>query len=182
MIGSVEEAIDRLKRHLGAKTEAELARQLRTSQSTISSWKTRGRVPQRFLNILKGESSLAVAAPPVHWAAHENAAMSVALFRYTRIYADVSRSSDFPALMSMLGRTNEIWDLFRQAQWDLLKCMEEGGHSLSSAVAIVLHSDVEDGDTAIERDRRLLEQKRPSIEWSDGTVTSPSGKSTKPVF
>lgn len=171
--------IAQLKQHLGVETDAELARSLRIDKTTISSWKRRGRVPQRFLDILSGDSSLAVAVPLVKWAPHEQAAMSLALFRYARLYGDLTKSADFPALMSMLTRKHEIWDLFRQAQWDLLNCMEQEEQSLSGAIAIILHGEIADADNAIERDRRLVYQSSPSIEWSDGSVTHSYGPPLK---
>jgi hypothetical protein len=47
MASAIDEYLDRLKRLLGAGTDAELAARLRKAKQTISSWRRRGAVPHK---------------------------------------------------------------------------------------------------------------------------------------
>ena len=174
-----ENVIAGLKQQMGVSSDADLARSLRIDKSTISSWRSRGRVPMRFLNILKGDSSLALGAPPLHWAGHENAALALALFRYGRAFGQELHSGDFETAMRLVGNPHDLWTLFRHAQSDLQRTMEEGHHQLMSAASVLVHQDLEAGPEAISRDRRIMEEWRSSIEWSDGRVTDHRGQPLK---
>ena len=52
MHSSVDATIAGLRGAVSAGTDAELARMLGVDQSTISSWRSRGRVPERFVKML----------------------------------------------------------------------------------------------------------------------------------
>lgn len=81
---TIEENLARLRKIFGAANDAELARALKLGQSTISTWKSRGRIPDRVLSILDGESPLALGTSPMNWGPHENAALGLALVRLCR--------------------------------------------------------------------------------------------------
>jgi len=95
MGGVVESTIDKLKRRFGAQNEAELARYLMVGQSTISTWKSRNRVPDRIQRIADGEHPLALGTTPLNWGPHEQASLGLALTRFARLHRASIETDDF---------------------------------------------------------------------------------------
>ncbi|WP_164881741.1 helix-turn-helix domain-containing protein [Paenirhodobacter populi] len=150
-----EAVIKQLKAKFNVDTDVDLARKLRIEKSTISSWKSRGRVPSRFLRILSGENHEFIAAPPVGWGEEEEAAFSLALFRFSRAFSDVISRGEYRSLVQLFTpAAAHFWWLMSQAQEDLIKKQAHSGVSVSAAEALVMFDDLEHGSGAVERDRK----------------------------
>lgn len=150
-----EAVIEQLKAKFNVDTDVELARKLRIEKSTVSSWKSRGRVPNRFLRILSGEDHQFIAAPPIGWGEEEQAAFSLALFRFSRAFADIIAKGEYRSLVQLFTpASSHFWWLMSQAQQDLIKRQAHSGVSVSAAEALVMFDDLEHGSGAIERDRK----------------------------
>jgi len=65
MDDDIDAIISALRERLSAETDADLARKLRIDKSTISSWRSRRSVPNRFRKIASGESHQMMSAPPM---------------------------------------------------------------------------------------------------------------------
>ncbi len=148
------EIIDKLKVKLGAETDVELARKLRIEKSTISSWKARGRVPGRFVRILAGDGHTAFDSPPIGWGEEEKAAFSLALFRFSRAYADIVAKGEYRELMPLFqAGSGHFWWLMSRAQKALIERQERNALDINTAKAMVIFDDLTHGSGAVERDR-----------------------------
>jgi len=156
MSQDVEETIDQLKAIMDAESDADLARKLRIDRSTIASWKARKRVPARFSEILTGESAQFVLAPPSKWGSHEEFAFRLALFRLARAMADVVVEGDFRTNLQVFAKSPLFWKLMVEAQKDLVNRQNDGQNNESTALALLIHDDLEQGAISIERDRALI--------------------------
>ena len=58
------QTIDHLRAFMDVVSDPELARKLRIDKSTISSWRSRGSVPNRYRRILSGSDPHAYEMPP----------------------------------------------------------------------------------------------------------------------
>lgn len=149
-----ETVIEQLKAKFNVDTDVELARKLRIEKSTVSSWKSRGRVPNRFLRILSGENHQFIAAPPIGWGEEEQAAFSLALFRFSRAFSDIITKGEYRSLVQLFTpASSHFWWLMSEAQQDLIKRQAHSGVSVSAAATMAMYDDLEHGSGAIERDR-----------------------------
>lgn len=174
---SAEEKIDTLKRMLNAKSDAELARKLGIDKRTVSSWKIRGKIPERFELMIEGKAgSHAYGTAPAYWSGIENIAMSLAAIRYSEVVSEASSSKDFESILSMAFHPEDIWTLHREAYSDLCEVMKAGSHSFESAVAVLIHRELDEPIAAKEARKKMILDNRPSVEWSDGEMTDPAGR------
>lgn len=172
MGADVDGALEKLREHFRVETDAELARRLKIGQSTISTWKSRGRVPDRVMRMLDGETNLALGLGPVYWGPYENTAFGLALIRFARMYGSAEAGEDFRAEYRAATRPGDFWSLFLQAQEDLRIEMEKSEGGLpQEALALILHDDRDDPECAKTRMSDTIERGRPSVEWDDGSVT-----------
>lgn len=157
MSSKADDIILALREHLEAKNDADLARKLRIDKSTVSSWRSRGRVPDRFRRIAEGDSHEAVATLPTRWGEHEDKSFQLALFRYSRLFGPTAGSGDFRAAMELFSKGTFLWYMLTNAQDDLAE-RQKNGDSLSTAFALTLHEDIASPDSSCERDLRRLEE------------------------
>lgn len=152
MSSDADGTIAALREHFGVQTDAELARKLRVDKSTVYSWRSRGSVPDRFARILEGGSNQFALTPPLHWGEHEIAAFEVALFRFCRLYNGSKRLTDYRSALELFSGSayGKFLSLMVEAQKDLMD--REVGNTTASR-ALLIHSDLEAGEAAIDRDR-----------------------------
>lgn len=172
MSADVEQILDRLRAHFDVHSDAELARALNIGQSTISTWKARGRVPERINRILEGQSPLALGVGPVYWGPHENAAFGLALVRFCRLHGASADSAEFRAIYELATRTGDFWSLFHQSQSDLRAELESSKDGKAEAgLAFILNDELANPDLARARALDAIEAGRSKITWSDGKTT-----------
>jgi hypothetical protein len=170
-----DEAVEELKKLLRAGNDAELARALKLDKRTVSAWRARKRVPQRYIEMLNGQSSAAVAVGPVYWSYQEQAAFSLTLFRYSRSFQNEFNCYNISqALRVLSSSSDDFWALMKDAQRDLMNV--DMSNSPGSALAVLIHEDMKSPKETDEKCHRAMQENRPSVEWQDGSVTDPSGK------
>lgn len=149
--------IDALKKRLGVITDVELAQRLAVDKSTVSSWRSRGALPKRYLGILTGEDvQEAIATPPLRWAVHEEYAFKLALFRLAKALGADASSGDYGRAWRAFRNTGGFWKLMREAQKDLAETLDSEVSAIETAFALVMHHDIEAGEAATARDTKLL--------------------------
>jgi hypothetical protein len=149
--------IDALKLRLNATNDSDLARKLAVDKRTVSAWRARGSVPDRYKAIIDGESHQTVWTPPLKWGPYEEAAFRLALFRYTRVKAKAAASNDFRTAFDEFAHPRGFWLLVNRCQKDLAAAMEDRTDHVQTALALVIHDDIASGAASIERDRLSLD-------------------------
>jgi len=139
----VQARIAALPAPLGAQHDAELAARLGIGESTISSWRSRGRIPDRVLRVLEGESHEPIATPPRGGGEHERAAFDPARFRFTLLFGPLAREGHYRDAMVVVSNTSIFWLMMHRARKDLVERMETAGHQLQAAFAVILHEERE---------------------------------------
>lgn len=155
-MSDVEETIDALKLRMNADTDSDLGRKLSVDKRTISAWRVRGAVPERYHSILSGADHQPANTPPLRWGPFEEYAFRLALFRFTRAKANVAISNDYSSIYSQFARPVCFWLLLHKSQQDLAAAMEDRTDVLDTALALVLHDDVVAGEAAVSRDSAIL--------------------------
>lgn len=146
-----------MKRRLKADTDADLARKLAVDKRTVSAWRARGGVPDRYLSIIEGADPQTVNTPPLRWGPYEDYAFRLALFRFTKVRATVALSNDYSTIFKEFANLTGFWRLLHKTQQDLAAAMEDRTEVLDTALALVLHDDLVAGDAAVERDKAILD-------------------------
>lgn len=161
MEATVEETIAALRSHFGVASDVELANKLRVNKSTVSSWRARGSVPQRFRDILSGQPHQFMHSPPLKWGEDEQAAFSLALFRFSRLVAATTELEKYRDVLTMFGGRAfpAFWLMMDAAQRDLAE--RSGEHKLSTLLALLIHDDVAESVASLERDSERLAQVFP---------------------
>lgn len=162
-MGEVDETINALKQLLNADSDSDLARKLAVDKRTVSAWRSRGNVPERFMSILRGESHHRFhGTPPVKWGDHEEVAFSLALFRFGRLANHAIDMLDYRSVLELFSSEAmaDFWLMMADAQQDISE--KQDGQPLRTALALALYDDIEMGSEAIERDRERLAQRLPS--------------------
>ena len=165
-----EDVIAALRRRLNAKTDTELARKLGINKSTISTWKTRGSVPKRFLAIRDGASHEAINSPPLGWGDHENMAFNLAVSRAMRALNWVMSQGSYSDLLTVFSTSAWLWVLMHEAQQELTHRQDERGVDLGTAFSMALHDDFATPEAAAERDRAAI---RGMFGFVDGEPVAP---------
>lgn len=156
---SVEDIISSLRARLGAPTDADLARKLRLSRNTIASWKSRGSVPKRILEILHGDPPQMMAVPPTRWAEHEREAFALALFRFCRLYGDAAKSGNYREILDLFPQyAPAFWLMLGSAQSDLMDATEVSEQPLSIVRTLLIHDDISDPVGSKKRDWERLKE------------------------
>lgn len=155
MADDVDEIVAALRKRLGAETDADLARKLRINKSTISSWRARGNVPDRFHGILRGDNHQSVATPPLKWSEHETAAFNAALFRFARLAcSQVDLNNHRASLEAFSGRAGALfWPLMLETEKDLALDEQDS----PSRLGLLIYDDIAAGEASIERDLKRLD-------------------------
>lgn len=152
-----QSTIEALKLKMNASSDADLARKLAVDKRTVSAWRTRGGVPERYTAILDGGTHQTIMTPPLKWGQYEECAFRLALFRFTRVKAAAAISNDFRTIFDAFGRPRGFWLLMVRCQRDIATVMEERTDSPDTAIALLMHDDITAGAAAIERDGLALE-------------------------
>lgn len=164
MSNTVEATIEALRTRLGAATDAELARLLGIDKSTVSSWRARGSVPARFLELLSGNAvhyrHLNTAASK--WTDQDRASFDLALFRFARVMAGEAEIANYRAAIEAFSSLSiEFWELLAQADADLTAILSQGERHPQTALHLAMYDDLEAGDEALARDRHII--KAPGL-------------------
>lgn len=163
MLPQIEATLAELRSVVGAKNDAELARRLKIDQSTISSWKARGRVPQKFTKLL--EESEAKPQPPEVWPELQDRATAVALVRFILLRSELARSRDVDQAIATLRDLKPFWLAMHRAVHDLRAKMEALGTDLGTAEALLFQEDLRDPDATAERVRAQLAEDLSDNPW-----------------
>jgi Bacteriophage CI repressor helix-turn-helix domain len=151
MNGSVEDTIAHLRTAVGATTDAELARRLDVDQSTISSWRARGRVPNRYVKELLSPANERTADHPAIWGEMENRAIGIALARYALLHRNLLTSSDVDRVMTAFLDPKPWWLVLNRAVHDLRGKMIGLDVDPSTAQALILNDDLRNPDETAKR-------------------------------
>lgn len=158
MLGDVAAVIEDLRRHFGVTTDAELARQLSIDKSTISSWRSRGRIPIRYRGIVDGTHRAPAPAPPVAWTQLERIAFDLALLRFARAMGPKLDGGDaFSSWVAYQKANWAFWPFVRSCHDEIAERGRDvpSGH-YQGAYTDTLKSYFERGEAGIEADRRFL--------------------------
>lgn len=157
-MASAGEIVDRLKEQLRAETDSDLARILAVDKRTVSAWRSRGSVPERYLQMLSGDSHQSIATPPLRWGVYEKEAFNLALFRATRALQGTAFQGSFHEQFSAFRMAGAaFWLLMRDSQVELSGRMESRDVPIQTAFALLIHDDLEAGEHAIARDAQRLQ-------------------------
>lgn len=155
-MGEVDETISALKLRLNAESDSDLARRLGLDKRTISAWRSRGSVPQRYREIAQGEHPAPIWTPPVKWGTYEELAFRLALFRFVRVRAEAVQHATVGTMYSLFGGAGAFWMLMHHAQNDIARVAAERDIEEDFAFALVIDEDITSGTRAIERDAAIL--------------------------
>jgi len=153
-MNQIEGTISDLRSVVGAKNDAELARLLRIDQSTISSWRARGRVPSKFAKLLEG------APVPSHevWPELHDRGTAVALARYSILRNETAMSGDLDSALPAFLDVKPFFLVMHRAVYDLRVKMETLKVDLQTAAALLLQEDLRSPrETAIRVAAMLVE-------------------------
>lgn len=137
---TVDTVIGSLRAVVGAKNDADLARQLKIDQSTISSWRARGRVPARFAALLEPEP----LPKEEVWPELTDRGTAVALVRYVILRQQVATQGNVELAFSAFAEVKPFWLIMHRAVHDLRAKMKALNVELSTAAALILQEDLRD--------------------------------------
>ena len=161
------QVIEKLKVRFAAQSDADLATQLGVDKSTISSWKARGRVPDKYLLILHGGENSGFTAPPVRWGERESAAFSLALLRFSAVIQPHLNSSDLEKLSDWLPHYGApFWAIFAICLDEIDAKMGAGTRSAKEASLLLIALDANDPDGARSRAQDAVDRIHGSF-WSN---------------
>lgn len=151
MTPEVHTTLDSLKRAVNARNEAELARRLGINQSTISSWKQRGRVPSRFTRMI--EQPEAGAMPDLRGVSGQlqERAYPIGIARFALLRRDLIGGGDVDKALPVLRDMLPFWLVIHRAVHDMLTRVEELGVDFETAQALILQEDLRDPDATAKR-------------------------------
>lgn len=154
----VSATISALRAVVGAKNDAELARRLKLDQSTISTWKARGRVPKRFLKLI--EASGVEGPVPSHevWPALHDRATAVALVRYVMLRKSLATSGSPDKALAAFLDVRPFWLIMNRCVIELRGKMELLAVDLPAAAALLIQEDLRDPDATAERIAAQIEE------------------------
>lgn len=148
----VESTISDIRAVVGAKNDADLARRLNIDQSTISSWRSRGRVPSRFVKLLEAQPI------PSHdvWPELHDRGTAVALARYTILRNDVAMAGDADQAIPAFLEVKPFWLVMHRAVHDLRTKMDALNIDLQAAAALLLQEDLRSPQVTAKRVAAML--------------------------
>jgi hypothetical protein len=158
MESQVDLTIASLRTSVSAKSDADLARKLGVDQSTISAWRSRGRVPNRFLQLLDDRSKGAASKPPQVWGELQDRAQAVTLLRFTLLRQGVAQSRDIDRALPLFRDLKPFWLMMHRAVHELRMKMEALHVDLATAQALLMQDDLRDPSACVDRlDAQLVE-------------------------
>jgi transcriptional regulator with XRE-family HTH domain len=126
MADEVSAVVARLKQRFHASTDQELAEKLSLGRSTVTSWRRRGSVPERYARLADGEAVTPFGLPWTYWTEEENAALSLALLRHGAWQAPIVQ--DYGAFLSKAGFiVPQLLSQMQTALDDLRRAMQTRG-------------------------------------------------------
>lgn len=158
MQNSVDATIAGLRGAVSAGTDAELARMLGVDQSTISSWRSRGRVPERFVKMLDTGKKTGLDEVPQVWGELQERAQTLALIRFTLIRNEVAQSGDVDRALGVFLDLKPFWLVLHRSVHELRIKMETLRVDLKTAQALLMQEDLRDPKTTTRRVERQLEE------------------------
>ena len=165
-MSQIESAIANLRAVVGAKNDAELARLLSIDQSTISSWRSRGRVPLRFTKMLEAPSFQTNPSPPEGvWPELQDRATAVALARYVLLRRGIVNGGDMNKALAEFLDIKPFWLVMNRAVHDIRAKMEALRLELSTAAALVLQEDLRDAEATADRVASQLAEDIADNPW-----------------
>lgn len=132
---TVENTIAAMKAAHGAETDEQLAKSLGIGRSTISSWRIRGSVPQRYLTRVPGDSRASVSYAPLSWEDEERAAFELALLRFFKEHGKIFEN--YRAFLEGGMAVAGFWIILDRAKKDIVTAMDEGDKSALRAAHIL---------------------------------------------
>lgn len=151
MQNSIDATIAELRSASGVSSNAELARRLGIEQSTISAWRARGRVPERYVNLLQKPTSENAAKPPQIRGEIEGFGQALALARFTLLRSEIAFSKDVDRAISVFRDLKPFWVMMNRAIHELRLKMETLSVDLVTAQALLIQEDMRDPDAALLR-------------------------------
>lgn len=165
MSTAVENTLEELRKVVSARNDAELARKLGIDQSTISSWKSRGRVPQRFANMLSAELGKADPLPLEVGGELQDRGTSVALLRFTLWRGELATSGTPEDVMRAFMDLRPFWLIMHRAIHELLLKVEAFNVDLATAQALLLQEDARDPLATRQKVETVLAEYAADNPW-----------------
>ncbi len=162
---AIDTTIANLRSAVSAKTNAELARKLGIDQSTISSWRSRGRVPDRFKKMLDTPEKGLASRPPQVWGELQDRAHTLALIRFTLLRQEDANSRDVDRAMGVFLDLKPFWLILNRAVHELRLKMELLSIDLATAQALMMQDDLRDPDTTARRVEAQLAEDFEDNKW-----------------
>jgi hypothetical protein len=164
MLESVDSTIAGLRRVVGAQNDSELASKLGIDKSTVSGWRARGRVPERFVKVLEVEQM----PPQEVWPELHDRGTAVALARYAIMRNEAAMSGNLDTALPAFLDVKPFWLVMHRAVFDLRSKMDALHVDLQTAAALLLQEDLRaPQDTAARVARMLAEDLADSPHLRD---------------
>ncbi|MBZ0129486.1 MAG: helix-turn-helix domain containing protein [Rhodobacteraceae bacterium] len=175
MENTIDSTIADLRHTFGASTDAELARKLRIDKSTISSWRSRGRVPGRFINLIGAASAKPLFEPPAVWGELQEYANAAALLRFTLLRSELANSGDADQALQVFRDIKPFWLILHRAAWEIRAKVEKLEIGIEAAQAILMHEDISDPKAAAARIQQQLDEDLADNPWLDDYLKPETG-------
>lgn len=152
----IAQYIEALKAQVGAETDSDLARLLSVDKRTVSAWRSRKSVPERFLAMLHGKSRSETGTPAMQMSEYDSFAFSLALFRFVRAKASVATGGNFRDTWDAFRFSAGFWLLMREAKKEINTLLRDRATNLETAFTLALHDDLADPEGTMKRDRAVV--------------------------
>ncbi len=125
MVETADEVIDVLRKRFRVSTDQALAEQLHLGRSTVTSWRRRGSVPDRYVRMASERPTILPDLVNPQFDDTERSALTLALVRFIRDNASVTQ--DYQAFLSKGGfLPAKLAIAMEKALLDVSARMEEG--------------------------------------------------------
>lgn len=126
MSDDVNQKIELLKRRFHVQTDQGLAERLRLGRSTVTSWRRRGALPERYAQMAEGQVTFLPDFLDKSLTRVDRAAMTLALMRLIKGFG--AQITDYPTYLSKGGFLEAQMAIgVEKAFLDITALMEEGG-------------------------------------------------------
>lgn len=151
---TVDTTISDLRGIVGAQNDADLARKLGIKKNTVSGWRARGQVPDRFVKLLKAEPV------PSHdvWPELHDRGTAVALARYTILRSEVAMKGDVDLALPAFLDVKPFWLIMHRAVHELRIKMDALNIDLQAAAALLLQEDLRSPKDTAKRVADMLDE------------------------
>lgn len=158
MQGTVETTIQQLRDTFSATSDSDLAKKLRIDKSTVSSWRSRGRVPSRFVKLLDEQPPREQAQAPDHWNELQETALGLSQLRFTLMTKDIAVSGDVERAMITFMNTKNYWAVLYRAVHEIQEKQSALNVDHDTAAALLMQEDLREPEATGARVRADLEQ------------------------